>query len=86
MGDARNPPDRIGVENDAMRDALAFDDGLASLAVEGEAHGEYRLERVALRASRRADVGFARRRPRGVVDERRDRLGQRCRDRRGRQP
>ena len=55
MGDARNPPDRIDVENDAMRDALAFDDGLAPLAVEGEAHGEYRLERVALRASRRAD-------------------------------
>ena len=75
MGDARNPPDRIGVEDDAMRDALAFDDGLAPLAVEGEAHGEYRLQRVALRASRRADVGFARRRPRGVVDERRDRLG-----------
>ena len=37
MGDAADPPDRIDVENYAMRDALAFDDGLASLAVEGEA-------------------------------------------------
>jgi hypothetical protein len=75
VGDARNPPDRIGIENDAMRDALAFDDSLAPLAVEGETHGEYRLQRVALRASGRADVGFARRRPRGVVDKPRDRLG-----------
>ena len=54
---------RIGVEDDAMRDALAFDDGLASLAVKGEAHGEYQSGAcVALRASRRADVGLARRR------------------------
>ena len=75
MNDARNPPDRIGVENDAMCNALAFDDGVAPFAVEGEAHGENRLKRVALRASRRADVGFARRRPHSVVGERCDRLG-----------
>ncbi len=45
------------------------------LAVEHVAHGEDGLERVALRASGRRDIGLAARDPDGVVENRLDGLG-----------
>jgi hypothetical protein len=59
MLDPRLLPDRVGAEGDAVRHALALDHDLADFAVEPIAHGEDRLQRIALSAACRTDIGFA---------------------------
>ena len=52
--------DAVDREGDPVALALRRDLDLPALAVEHERHGEDRLERVALGAARRGDVGFPR--------------------------
>jgi hypothetical protein len=59
MLDLGRAPYRIDSEDDAMGDAARLDDRLAPVTVEGEAHGEDGLQRVALLAARHRDVGLA---------------------------
>jgi hypothetical protein len=73
--DLGRAPHRIDGEDNAVGDAPRLDDCLALLTVDGEAHGEDGLQRVALLAARHRDVGLARRCPHRVVDDRGDRLG-----------
>jgi len=49
--------------------AFGLDDADSNLAVEGKRHREQRLERVALRATRRADIRFARRDAIGIIED-----------------
>jgi hypothetical protein len=73
----------VDAELDAMLDAHGLDGGhahgvgiaMGKLAVEHVAHREDGLERVALRAPRRGDVGLAAGDPDGVIEDRLDGLG-----------
>ena len=80
VDDLRLVVDVIDTELDAVRDAAGLDDRhagrVAALApVEHVAHGQDGLQRVALRAAGRRDIGLAAGDPDRVVEDRLDGLG-----------
>jgi hypothetical protein len=64
--------DRVDGEAEPVQGAAGLDLDQAGRAVEGEGHGEDGLERVALGAAGRADVGLAGADPDGEVEDVRD--------------
>src|SRR2546423_13834207 len=77
--DSRLLPDAIDRKLDPIRDASALDNRLTAGAVEGEAHGDDCLQRVALRAASGAYVGLSARNADRVIENGVDRLGRHAR-------
>src|SRR5688572_26932281 len=61
--------DPVYAEGYLVPDPLALDHDPTGLAVERERHGDHRLQRVALRAPGRADMGLAARDPDREVED-----------------
>ena len=77
--DDRSLTDAIDAEVDGVGCAPRLDLDPAALPVQHERHGEDRLERVALRATGRADICFARRDPHAEVKDVLDYIGREAR-------
>jgi hypothetical protein len=73
--DPGQAPDRVDGEGDAVGDAAGLDHSLAPTAVEGEWHGEQRLQGIALSATRRPHVSLAAGGLGAVVEQTGDGLG-----------
>src|SRR6516164_4143851 len=69
MVDDRALPELVDAEGNLVTDLAGLDDARADPAVERRWHREDGLQRVALRATGRADVCFTRRRAAGVIED-----------------